>query len=322
MLRCKLAISTISSRLFRLRAGIHKALKQSPTGSLTYATIGEAVFKALGLPFLDFANTKDEPTLSPVRRNYEQCFQDYLVYRAIADLRRSWRIVLPNLEQCALLTVEYADMDEIAATDDFWKEAPLLGLLNHADRKEFLCTILDFFRLEYAIHSENYLTQSRIKENERQFRERLRPPWTLDRNEDIREPFFIRYDLLRKNANLYSKSMGPASALGKFIKLYVRQREFDLDLKKDNYRRFILHIMTMLEQADYLKSHTARNEHNEDVSIYRLRVEKIIWRLGDGHTVKADVIKQRLLQNQTPQPNDFFQTLYQRDFCRHEAPPR
>jgi hypothetical protein len=76
--------------------------------------------------------------------------------------------------------------------------------------------------------------------------------------------------------------MGPASALGKFIKLYVRQREIDLDLKKDNYRRFILKIMAMLEDADYLKSQTARNEENKEVPIYRLRVEKIIWKLGDG----------------------------------------
>ncbi len=303
-------------QVVRLRAGIHKALQQASTGALTYATIGEAVFKALGLPFLDFADRNEEPTLGPVRRNYEQCFQDYLVYRAIADLRRSWRIVLPNLEQCALLTIEYADMDEIVAADDFWKDAPLLGQLNHVDRKEFLCTLLDFFRLEYAIHSENYLTQSRIKENEKQFRERLRPPWTLDRNEDIREPFFIRYDPLRKNTGLYAKSMGPASSLGKFIKLYVRQRRFDLDLKKDHYRRFILQIMAMLEQADYLKSQTARNEENEEVPIYRLRVEKIIWKLGDRHTVKADVIKQRSYKDRTPKPNEFFQALYQRDFAK------
>ncbi|MGH8009628.1 MAG: helicase-related protein, partial [Candidatus Binatia bacterium] len=239
-----------------------------------------------------------------------------LVYRAVADLRRSWRIVLPNLEQCALLTVEYADMDEIVATDEFWKDAPLLGSLNHADRKEFLCTILDFFRLEYAIHSENYLTQSRIKENEKQFREMLRPPWTLDRNEDLREPFFIRYDPLRKNVGLYTKSMGPASGLGKFIKLYVRQRNLDLDLKKDNYRHFILKVMAMLEQADYLKSQTARNEKNEEVPIYRLRLEKIIWKVGDGKTVKADVIKQRSYKNQAPKPNEFFQALYQRDFAK------
>ena len=46
-------------------------------------------------------------------------------------------------------------------------------------------SILDFFRLEYALHSENYLTPSRLKENEKEFRETLKPPWTLDRTEDI-----------------------------------------------------------------------------------------------------------------------------------------
>jgi superfamily II DNA or RNA helicase len=303
-------------QVVQLRAGIRKALAQAPNSSLTYNTLGEAVFKALGLPFLWFANTNDEPTLAAVRRNYEHCFQDYLLYRAVADLRRSWRVVLPNLEQCALLTVEYADIDEIVAEENFWKPAPLLGDLNHSDRKEFICTILDFFRLEYAIHSENYLTQSRIKENEKQFREKLRPPWTLDRNEELREPYHIRYEPLNRTAGLYSKSMGASSSLGKFIKQYVRQRGFDIDLKKDNYRTFILQLMAMLERADYLRSQTARSEENDEVPIYRLRLEKIIWKLGDGETVKADVVKQRAYKEQTPKPNRFFQALYQRDFAR------
>jgi superfamily II DNA/RNA helicase len=303
-------------QVVRLRAGIRKALVQAPNGVLTYTTIGEAVFKALGLPFLWFANTNEEPALATVRRNYEQCFQDYLLYRLVADLRRSWRVVLPNLEQCALLSIEYADLDEITAADEFWKGAPLLGDLKHSDRKEFICTILDFFRLEYAIHSENYLTQSRIKENEKQFHEKLRAPWTLDSNEEIREPYYIRYEPLNRTAGPYSKSMGPSSSLGKFVKQYVRQHGFDIDLKKDNYRAFILQLMSMLEQADYLKSQTARSEENDEVPIYRLRLEKIVWKPGDEETVKADVIKQRAYKEQTPKPNRFFQGLYQRDFAK------
>ena len=274
------------------------------------------MLKALGLPFLDYANRNEEPALAPVKRNYEQCFQDYLVYRAIADLRRSWRIVLPNLEQCALLSIEYADLDEIAATDDFWKGTPLLVNLNHADRKDFIGTILDFFRLEYAIHSENYLTQSRIKENEKQFREMLRAPWTLDRNEELREPFYIRYDTLSRKAQVFTKSMGPASSLGKYIKLYVRQRDLDIDLKGDAYRNFILQVMKKLEQADYLKSQPARNEKNEEVPLYRLRLEKVIWKPGDAKSVKADVIKRRSYKEQAPRPNEFFQSLYKRDFAK------
>ncbi|MCA9468582.1 MAG: DEAD/DEAH box helicase [Nitrospira sp.] len=303
-------------QVVRLRAGIYKALTQAPTEGLNYANIGESIRRALGLPFLNFANKNEEPELAPVRRKYEQCLQEYLVYRAIADLRRSWRIVLPNLEQCGLLTIEYADLDEIAGTESFWKDTPLLGELKLPDRKELICTILDFFRLEFAIYSENYLTQSKIKENEKQFRELLRPPWTLDRNEELREPFVIRYEPLNRTAKLSSKSMGPASSLGKFLKLYIKQRGLEIPLKGDRYRNFILQIMRKLEQADYLKSETARSKENEEVPIYRLRLEKIIWKLGEGQVVKADVIKQRAYKEQGPKPNYFFQGLYKRDFAK------
>ncbi len=303
-------------QVVRFRAGIRKALEQVSPGCLTYATLGEATLGALNLPFLDYANRNEDPQLAPVRRKYEQCFQDYLVYRALADLRRSWRIVLPNLEQCALLSIDYADLDEIAAANHFWQDTPLLSTLEHGDRREFIATILDFFRLEYAIHSENYLTQSKIKENEKQFREMLRSPWTLDRNEELREPFHIRYDPLHRSSKVSSKSMGPASALGKYIKHYVRRHELPVDLKGDSYREFILGVMAKLEQADYLKSQTARNELNEEVPIYRLRLEKILWKAGDRETVKADVIKQRSYKAQAPRPNGFFQELYLRDFSK------
>ncbi|MBZ0168146.1 ATP-dependent RNA helicase RhlB [Candidatus Methylomirabilis lanthanidiphila] len=301
-------------QVVRLRAGIHKALREAPDNTLTYATLGEAVFLALGLPFLDYANRNEEPPLANVRRLFEQQFQTYLFYRAVADLRRSWRIILPNLEQCALLAIEYLELSEVAAEDEFWQDTTLLNQLSHEDRNDFLCTILDFFRLEYAIHSENFLTQSRLKENEKQFREMLRAPWTLDRNEELREPFFIRYYPLHRSAKLSSKSMGPGSALGKFIKLYIRQRGLDVDLRGDRYRDFILLLTKKLEQADYLKGQTARSEQNEEVPVYRLKIEKIIWRLGDGDTVKADLIKRRSYKDQAPRPNEFFREMYRRDF--------
>lgn len=302
-------------QVVRLRAGIRKALELAPDQTLTYATLGEAIFRALAVPFTEFGNRNEEPQFASVRDDYERCLQDYLLYRAIADLRRSWRIVLPNLEQCGLLTVTYADLDRRAA-DAAWNGFPLIGDMNLEDRKAFISTILDFFRLEYAIHSENYLTQSKIKEYEKHFREMLRAPWTLDRNEELREPFFVRYDPLHKSVRFSSKSMGPASALGKFIKLYARQNDIDIDLKGQNYRIFIERLMAILEQADFLKSQIARNAKNEEVPVYRLRLEKIVWQFGDGETVKADVIRQRSYKNQAPRPNLFFRSLYSRDFSK------
>ncbi|PPD50568.1 MAG: DEAD/DEAH box helicase [Methylobacter sp.] len=303
-------------QVVRLRASIYKALVDAPENKLTYTTLGEAIFNALGLPFAEYANRNDEPTFVNVKRKYEECLQTYLCYRAIADLRRSWRIVLPNLEQCALLTVEYQDIEEVAATEIAWSDVPLVNELNVIERKEFLSTILDFFRLEFAIHSENYLTQSKLKEHEKQFREMLKAPWALDRNEELREPFHVRLDTLNKSARISSKSMGPTSSLGKFIKLYAKQRCPDLNLKGDNYRHLISQLMAKLEDADYLRTQMARSDQNEDVKIYRLKIEKIVWTLGDGNTVKVDAIKRRAYKDQLLKPNEFFRDMYCQNFSQ------
>lgn len=303
-------------QVVQLRAGIYKALAAAAGQTLTYADMGEAVFKALALPFLDYGNRDEEPTLASVRRDYEHALQTFLFYRTVADLRRSWRIVLPNLEQCGLLTIDYLHLGEIVAEDAFWGEVPIVRDLSHKERHEFLSTVLDFFRLEFALYSENFLTPSRLKENEKSFRERLKAPWTLDRNEELREPCVIRLDPLHRAARLYSKSMGPASALGKFIKHTAKQKGLDLDdIRGEAYRTFILQLMRKLKDADYLFEQSARSDKNIEVPVFRLRIEKLLWRLGDGETVKADLIKRRSYKDQAPRPNIFFRDMYRRDFA-------
>lgn len=303
-------------QVVQLRAGIRKALASAPATTLTYANIGEAIFRALDLPFLAFANRDQEPALATVRRDYEQTFQAYLFYRAVADLRRSWRIVLPNLEQCALLSIEYLNLKEIVEEDHFWADLPFVSLLNHEDRLEFLSAILDFYRLEYALHSENFLTATRLKEFEKQFREQLKAPWTLDPHEDLREPCVIRLERLHKSARLASKSMGPASALGKFIKHYANFKGIELDLHGDHYRDFVMQLMRKLKEADYLFEQRARSAENKEVPVFRLRIEKLQWKLGDGENVKADVIKRRAYKDQKPRPNKFFRDMYRRDIAK------
>lgn len=305
-------------QVIRLRGGIHKALVDAPNNTLNYATLGEAITKALNLRFLEFANKNEEPGLANVRRIYEQALHTFVTYRAFADLRRSWRIVLPNLEQCGLLAIEYLDLAEVAQNNEFWSNLDLLSQLSHPDRELFLSTILDFFRLEFAIHSENFLTHSKIKENEKDFREKLRPPWTLERQEEIKEPYYIRYQALHASARFYSKSAGPVSALGKFIKLFAREKCPDVDLRGDNYNDFIGRLMSKLEEADYLRSQVARNSENEEMPIYRLKIEKILWKLEDGEHVKPDLIKRRSYKDQIAKPNYFFRDLYRKDLAREK----
>jgi superfamily II DNA/RNA helicase len=303
-------------QVVHLRAGIRKALEAAPGNVLTYATIGEAVFNALALQFTEFANRSDEPGLATVRREYELTFQNFLFYRAIADLKRSWRIVLPNLEQCGLLRIDYRNLDEVAAEEAFWIDLAILRDLEPSARRELIATVLDFYRLEYALHSENFLAPSIIKENEKHFREKLKAPWTLDRDEDLRDPCVIRYERLAKTAKLASQSMGPASALGKYLKQFVRDRGLDQTaMQGEHYRDFVLRLMDKLESADYLHRMTARSQDQVEVPVFRLKVDKLLWRLGDGETVKADVIKRRAYKDIAPSPNVFFRDMYRREFA-------
>ena len=302
-------------QVVRLRAGIWRALETAPGGTLDYATLGGAIFDSLSLPFRDYGNRDTEPALAPVKRKYEAALQDFLLFRALADLRRSWRIVLPNLEQCALLNIDYLDLNEIVATDEFWADIEIANSLAHPARRELVATVLDYFRLEYAIHSENYLLPNRLKEFEKRFREQLKAPWTLDADEELPIPTVIRLDSLHRRARLSNKSMGPTSSLGKYIKQVASQSNVEPNVLQGNhYRGFILRLMRKLKEADYLFEETARNANDEETPVFRLRIEKILWTLGDGETVRPDPIKRRSYKDQALNPNAFFREIYQRDF--------
>ena len=176
--------------------------------------------------------------------------------------------------------------------------------------------MLDYFRLEYAIHSENFLLPGRLREFERRFREQLKPPWTLDADEELAAPSVIRLDPLHRTARVPNKSMGPTSSLGKFIKQVAKERGADPDiLRGEQYRTFILRLMRKMKDADFLVEEFSRNANREEIPVFRLRIEKIQWKLGDGKTVKPDPIKQRSYKEQTPKPNTFFSEVYTRDFA-------
>ena len=306
-------------QVVRLRAGIWRALKNAPEGVLDYATLGEAIFRAMALPFRDYGNRDAEPELAQIKRKYEDTFQEYLFFRALADLRRSWRIVLPNLEQCALLHIDYLDLDEIAAEDEFWAEVEIINSLNPTERREFLLTILDHFRLEFAIHSENYLVQNLRKKFKKRFREHLKDPWSLDPDEELPAPSVIRLDPLHRSVHLSNKSMGQTSSLGKYIKHVASKVNIGQnDLSGDQYRGFVLRLMRKLKDADYLFEETAVNTNREAVPVFRLRIDKILWKLGDEQTVRPDLIKRRSYREQQLVPNAFFRDVYSQDFTERK----
>ena len=299
-------------RVVRVRAAIARALAAAPGQTLNYKQIGEAVFRHLNLDFGSYARSSDPVPFPAVRAQYEEVFSRYLTYQAIHDLRRGWRVILPNLEKCALLNIDYELLEENSAHEPGWTNVPYVRDLTSQKRVAFLRNVLDYFRLEYAINSPTLLETSPLIEADKEFRDKLRNPWTFD-GPDIFRPSVLRTCKLNRRENR-SGSLSLASAFGKYIKHFIKEEFSGTLMDRKGYEEFLPSLLDALCKADYLATRKARSEGNAEVPVYQLKLDHILWRAGDQTTVRRDEVKLRSYRNYGEKPNHFFQSLYLTDF--------
>ncbi|TAE90590.1 MAG: DEAD/DEAH box helicase [Verrucomicrobia bacterium] len=299
-------------RVVRVRAAIARALASAPGKALNYMQIGEAVFRELKLDFASYAQASTNDPFPTVRNEYEQSFCRYLTYQAIHDLRRGWRVVLPNLEKCALLRIDYKMLQETSAHESGWANVPYVRDLSPGKRASFLSNVLDYFRLEYAIHSSTLLEPSQLAEAQKEFTDKLRNPWTFEGPEVFRPTVLRTCKLNRREQR--SGSLALTSAFGKYIKHFIREEFGDAKLSKGDYEEFLSSLLKALCDADYLATRKARSETNEEVLVYQLKLDKILWSAGDLQNARRDVVKLRSYRDYNEKPNHFFQNLYLTDF--------
>lgn len=293
----------------QLRAAIVKALNEYK--HLDYTNIAGYVFESLRIPQEQFAaKTSNFP--GPKKEN-EDAFKDFIMYRLLHDLRRSWRVVLPNLEQCALLSIEYKYLDESVIDNSLWAKNDLLRQMSSAERKVFLLQIFDFFRKCYALHY-SMLESNTLEQNVKRIREKLKAPWTLDENERIELPLHIKIETLaRTSQSIYTESAGPQTAFGRYLKQTAK--EYSIEIRgKEGYKNFVYDLFKMLDDAGYLVSKKVKSEEGKEIPIYQLKVDNIIWEKGDGETLRPDLIKNRSYGNAKSRPNIYFKRFYETDF--------
>ena len=85
-------------------------------------------------------------------KDTDRAFRDVLAYRVYRDLKRGWRIVAPNLEQCGLLEIQYFSLPELCQDEPLWSNAhPALQSATPELRQTTAKVLLDFMRRELAI---------------------------------------------------------------------------------------------------------------------------------------------------------------------------
>lgn len=293
----------------RLRSAIYQAVAKAST--LEFHQIGNSVFEALGVNQEVFATSPaDFP--GPKREN-EKVFKDFIVYQVLEDLRRSWRVVLPNLEQCGLLKIRYKYLDEAASQDSDWQDTTLLKDLNTEDRIDFIQQILDFFRKQYAIRCEDYLTSQRIENNVTIINQKLREPYTYKSNQRPIEAGYVRITTLARSFRYFTTSAGATSALGKYIKDIYRN-VYKQVLKGDEYKKLIEAILNKLSSAGYLNREGTYDENKADTSVYQLNVDYVQWIKGDGVTIDVDKVKNPSYKDEDKKGNTFFKSVYETNF--------
>ena len=110
-----------------VRSALYRAAKNqeniNPDEPLTDDTLGLEVVKALGGDLTHFARDEESAHEPVPRKKISRALRDVVTYRVWADLKRGWRITMPNLEQTGQLRLSYSGLDELAHNDAKWEAA-------------------------------------------------------------------------------------------------------------------------------------------------------------------------------------------------------
>jgi len=297
-----------------LRSSIYHALNRLKT--LDYLSITEEVFKSLRLNNIERLNDLVQKPVEEGSFQYRtniEAVKEALFYKILTDLKRGWRVIMPNLEQCALLRVDYKEL-EAEAKKDKWKSDRLLHLMSEVERVEFFYQILDYFRKSNAIRLD-VLSKQSIDKNRKLFNETLKESWLYSKNEDLSKPRYINLERPANPRNVSLVSIGMLSAPGRFIKNLLYQKTNTRFAGKQDYEAYVAELINNLVSSGYLVRET--NILN-DVSLYQLNGQYILWNLGDENDLVQDKIKNPSYMSITPEVNYYFQDFYKTNFGEYK----
>ncbi len=301
----------------RLRSGLHFALENNPKG-LDVHTIADRVFEQLKLKEVDYAKEPSTNPRYPDEYN-ERALKTYLLYRIFQDLKRGWRYTLPNLEQTALLKIEYKQLNRLAADDEEFKHIPFLDQSSHEDRKEMLTQLLNFFRTNYALNHRILLDNK--SETQTLLKDKLdsKKLWSLDHNENFDSPAYMVSVRPGRSTQkgIYFASMGSRSNIGKYFKRKMQEANYEA-MNKDEFREFIEALCNKLTDVKIMSKKEGLLGSSGVITGYLLKTDYIQWFPGDGETVEIDKTRFNAYRGLELKPNRYFQNLYKTDFSQYQ----
>lgn len=284
-----------------LRAAIYRAVAASPDG-LDYTRIAPEAVRQLGL---DDDAIAREPVVGPNAKRMRATFRDVIEYRIYEDLRRGWRLVQPNLEQCGLLTVAYDSLDEVTAAESFWAAHPILQAASPETRRHVVRALLDYMRRELALTAP--CLEPEYQEGLKQrARDQIQERWAFDAHEQL--ALASRFVLPGVPAgHRGERSLGANTTLGRFLRSRQTWPGLAATLSPDAYGPLAQALVGALRSAGYLLG--VPGEHGDAVQV---RSDTLVWCPGEGVVARDPIRTRRMNLEFDPgaRPNPFFAKLY------------
>lgn len=285
----------------KLRGAIAKAVSDTTT-PVDSVRIGRLTFESLGLEPSEYLQA---PKKGRALDDQKRKFVEYIDSLIFDDLLGNWTVIMPNLEDCALLKIDYKYLhDEIMGENDSERlyDIEELDGLSDADKETFLVQLFDYFRHRGAMYSKTR-TSGAVEDLTREAQAQFKSPWTIPEGSSIeasRYIFLNRSDVPRRLAYL-SESGGPRSKLRTFVVDYLRNNGGRIISNDEDYIGYMQNLFDQL--SNYIR---------KTDGLYQLEYDSIMWSKGDKQNVRPDMTRYRIIDSsvQSKAPNTYFQKFY------------
>lgn len=296
-----------------LRSALYSALCQNPHG-LSHDSVAQCVTEALAIGPDSYA--QNPGARYSLLEETEAALRAVVEYRLYADLRRGWRVTMPNLEQVGLLVVFYKDLPEIAVDEELWVDKhPRLASASPTLREEICRVLADECRRVLAI-DVGCLTREGFERIQRQSRQHLREPWLIPDGERLETvgTMFLGSRSSRRNGDF---ALTPRSSFGRYLR---RRQVLGSNLNASDIERVLSDLVEVLTDVGLLvpvqdsvrgRGGSFRASRHEPGSGYRLKASAIRWLKGEGVLRVSDPLRHLSGANAQVPVNPFFSKLYE-----------
>ncbi len=292
-----------------LRGALHRAATEAGERGIGHEELPLKVFDALALPFHEYA--ADPDVKFAAKRRTEESLREVIAYRLFQDLKRGWRVTMPNLEQVGLLQISYEALDELAAAEEEWRGTHVaVADAEPSVRERVARVLLDDLRRNLAINVKwlDSQYQEQLKERSSQ---QLNNEWAIDENEELLRNAIVFPRSRRKGDWRENYFLSPRGSFGRWLRRSKTFPHLSGRFGLEDTAQIIADLLERLRIAGLVQI-VDEPKDTEQVPGYQVVAGGMRWTSGEGTAPFYDPLRTPDRAETGGRANPFFVDYYKR----------